>query len=744
MAQIFDAPSKAILRSQIAEHIAENDNNDRRVDQEGEAPLPKDRFFDRELSWLKFNQRVLECAENEDMPLLERANFAAIFASNLDEFFMVRVAGLKRRIDSGIAVPSAAGLSPRQQLRAISETAHRLQDEHAHYTIDIILPELEKERIVLLTWDKLTSSEQERLSRYYRQQVFPVLTPLAVDPAHPFPYISGGSINLAVIVENPASGKSHFARVKIPGNLPRLVPVDDMTDEESKDERYGFIAMEKLIAAHLESLFPGMIIKEARSFRVTRNEDIDVEEDDAENLLNAMEKELLRRRFGPPIRLEITDTTSPFLSQLLADQLGVSQDEVYRLPSPLDLTVLFELGSVDRPDLKNRPFVPTTNRQIAEVESSRAQDIFAAIRERDILLHHPYDSFSTSVQAFLAQAAADPKVLAIKQTLYRTSSNSPIIDALIDAAHAGKQVLALVEIKARFDEDANIAWARKLERAGVHVVYGIVGLKTHCKLIEVVRQEADGLRRYCHVGTGNYNPKTARLYTDLGLLTCDPVVGQDLTRLFNQLSGYAPKSSFHRLLVAPRTVRTGLIQRIRREEDAARAGKEAWIKIKVNSIVDEKTIDALYRASQAGVKIDIVERGICALKPGVPGLSENIRVRSILGRFLEHSRIYAFANSDGPQIGEGPAAGPEVWIGSADLMHRNLDRRVEALVRITAPEQIDELIKYVDLQMADSTTSWHMAADGTYVRHAKDEEGRPLVDSQEYLIKKHTRRPARH
>ena len=744
MAQIFDAPSKAILRSQIAEHIAENDNNDRRVDQEGEAPLPKDRFFDRELSWLKFNQRVLECAENEDMPLLERANFAAIFASNLDEFFMVRVAGLKRRIDSGIAVPSAAGLSPRQQLRAISETAHRLQDEHAHYTIDTILPELEKERIVLLTWDKLTSSEQERLSRYYRQQVFPVLTPLAVDPAHPFPYISGGSINLAVIVENPASGKSHFARVKIPGNLPRLVPVDDMTDEESKDERYGFIAMEKLIAAHLESLFPGMIIKEARSFRVTRNEDIDVEEDDAENLLNAMEKELLRRRFGPPIRLEITDTTSPFLSQLLADQLGVSQDEVYRLPSPLDLTVLFELGSVDRPDLKNRPFVPTTNRQIAEVESSRAQDIFAAIRERDILLHHPYDSFSTSVQAFLAQAAADPKVLAIKQTLYRTSSNSPIIDALIDAAHAGKQVLALVEIKARFDEDANIAWARKLERAGVHVVYGIVGLKTHCKLIEVVRQEADGLRRYCHVGTGNYNPKTARLYTDLGLLTCDPVVGQDLTRLFNQLSGYAPKSSFHRLLVAPRTVRTGLIQRIRREEDAARAGKEAWIKIKVNSIVDEKTIDALYRASQAGVKIDIVERGICALKPGVPGLSENIRVRSILGRFLEHSRIYAFCNADGPQIGEGPASGPEVCIGSADLMHRNLDRRVEALVRVTAPEQIDELIKYVDLQMADSTMSWHMQPDGTYVLHTKDDEGRPLVDSQEYLIRKHQRRPNSH
>ena len=744
MAQIFDAPSKAILRSQIAEHIAETDKNDKRELQAGEEPLPNDRFFDRELSWLKFNKRVLELAQDEDLPVIERASFAAIFANNLDEFFMVRVAGLKRRIDTGIAVTAASGLSPRQQLRAISDEAHRLQDEHAHYIIDHILPDLAKEQIVLLSWDKLTAAEQERLSRYYRQQVFPVLTPLAVDPAHPFPYISGGSLNLAVLVENPASGKSHFARVKVPGNLNRLVPVDDLTEDESTNVRYGFITMENLIIAHLESLFPGMIIKEARSFRVTRNEDIDVEEDDAENLLNAMEKELLRRRFGPPIRLEISDETSPFLSQLLADQLRVSADEVYRLPAPLDATVLFELGGIDRPDLKYRSFVPTTNRQIAEVESSRAQDIFAAIRERDILLHHPYDSFSTSVQAFLAQAAADPKVLAIKQTLYRTSSNSPIIDALIDAAHAGKQVLALVEIKARFDEDANIAWARKLERAGVHVVYGIVGLKTHCKLSLVVRQEADGLRRYCHVGTGNYNPKTARIYTDLGLLTCDPVVGQDMTRLFNQLSGYAPKSSFHRLLVAPRTVRSGLIQRIRREEDAARAGKEAWIKIKVNSIVDEKTIDALYRASQAGVKIDIVERGICALKPGVPGLSENIRVRSILGRFLEHSRIYAFANSDGPQIGEGPAAGPEVWIGSADLMHRNLDRRVEALVRIVAPEQIDELIKYVDLQMADSTASWHMEADGTYVRHSKDEEGRPLVDCQEYLIKKHTRRPVTH
>ena len=744
MAQIFDAPSKAILRSQIAEHIAETDKNDKRELQAGEEPLPNDRFFDRELSWLKFNKRVLELAQDEDLPVIERASFAAIFANNLDEFFMVRVAGLKRRIDTGIAVTAASGLSPRQQLRAISEQAHRLQDEHAHYIIDHILPRPGEGT------DRAAELGQAHRGRAGAPVA--LLPPAGVPgsdaacrgsgppvPVHfrrfPQPRRAGGESGIRQIP---------LARVKVPGNLNRLVPVDDLTEDESTNVRYGFITMENLIIAHLESLFPGMIIKEARSFRVTRNEDIDVEEDDAENLLNAMEKELLRRRFGPPIRLEISDETSPFLSQLLADQLRVSADEVYRLPAPLDATVLFELGGIDRPDLKYRPFIPTTNRQIAEVESSRAQDIFAAIRERDILLHHPYDSFSTSVQAFLAQAAADPKVLAIKQTLYRTSSNSPIIDALIDAAHAGKQVLALVEIKARFDEDANIAWARKLERAGVHVVYGIVGLKTHCKLSLVVRQEADGLRRYCHVGTGNYNPKTARIYTDLGLLTCDPVVGQDMTRLFNQLSGYAPKSSFHRLLVAPRTVRSGLIQRIRREEDAARAGKEAWIKIKVNSIVDEKTIDALYRASQAGVKIDIVERGICALKPGVPGLSENIRVRSILGRFLEHSRIYAFANSDGPQIGEGPAAGPEVWIGSADLMHRNLDRRVEALVRIVAPEQIDELIKYVDLQMADSTASWHMQADGTYVRHCKDEEGRPLVDSQEYLIKKHTRRPVRH
>ena len=745
MTQKFTGPSKEILRSQIAEHIAEIEKAEKNTALTSQyKPLPDDRFFDREISWLKFNKRVLELAQDPTLPLLERTNFEAIFASNLDEFFMVRVAGLKRRINSGIAVPSASGMSPRRQMREIAEEAHQLQDEHARYFRDALMPTLRKENILIMKWEDLTLGEQEHLSKIYRRLIFPVLTPLAVDPAHPFPYISGKSLNLAVLVENANSGRTHFARVKIPDNLPRLYPVNEVSDsldDPQESTRNGFIPLEDLVLAHIDTLFPGMIIKEAHAFRVTRNEDIDVEEDDAENLLNAMERELLRRRFGPPIRLELDEQMSEQLSRLLITQLGVSEEEVYRLPSPLDMTALFELHGVDRPDLKYPNFVPTTNRQIAEVESSHEQDIFAAIRDHDILLHHPYDSFSTSVQAFLEQAAADPKVLAIKQTLYRTSGDSPIIDALIDAAHAGKQVLALVEIKARFDEQANIKWARKLERAGVHVVYGIVGLKTHSKLLLVVRSEDDGLRRYCHIGTGNYNPKTARQYTDLGLLTCDPVVGQDMTRLFNQLSGYAPNSSFHRLLVAPRTVRSGLIERIQREEQAARDGKEAWIKIKVNSLVDERCIDALYRASQAGVKIEIVERGICALKPGVPGLSENIKVRSILGRFLEHSRIFAFANSQGPQIGEGPVSGPEVWIGSADLMHRNLDRRVEALVRITDPTEIQQLIDYVDLQMTDSTSSWHMQADGGYIRHSVDAEGKPLIDCQSLLIAQHSRRP---
>ncbi|MBT0994134.1 RNA degradosome polyphosphate kinase [Cellulomonas sp. DKR-3] len=739
-----DAPTlDAELAAHIAEHVAEAEQP---VLREAE-PLPDDRFLDRELSWLAFNQRVLELAEDANLPLLERVRFLAIFASNLDEFFMVRVAGLKRRIATGIAVNAASGLSPRQVLEAISEKAHVLMDRHARVFADQVQPALAREGITLVRWQDLGESEQDRLRKFFRRQIFPVLTPLAVDPAHPFPYISGLSLNLAVVVVNPTTGKEHFARVKVPPLLPRFIAVDasgrpSAPDEQTASVEKGptsFVPVEDVISEHLEQLFPGMEVREHHTFRVTRNEDVEVEEDDAENLLKAMEKELLRRKFGPPVRLELAEGISPRIRTLLVRELGMAEDEVYTLPAPLDATGLNVIADLDRSELQYPRFVPTTHRQLAEVESATPTDVFAKIRERDILLHHPYDSFSTSVQTFLEQAAADPAVLAIKQTLYRTSGDSPIVDALIDAAEAGKQVLALVEIKARFDEQNNISWARKLEQAGVHVVYGIVGLKTHCKLSLVVRQEADGLRRYSHVGTGNYHPKTARLYTDVGLLTSDPDVGQDLTRLFNQLSGYAPKSRFHRLLVAPRSVRTGLVERIDREAEAARAGRPAWIKIKVNSMVDEATIDALYRASQAGVPVDLVIRGICALRPGVPGLSENIRARSILGRFLEHSRIFAFAHSTpGPDDG---FEGPEVFIGSADLMHRNLDRRVEALVRVNDPDQVTELIELVDDSMADTTATWHLDADGTWERHAQAEDGTPLVDLQSVLITRQRRRP---
>ncbi|CAM5783948.1 RNA degradosome polyphosphate kinase [Cellulomonas persica] len=732
------------LEDRIAEHLA---RAEAAVPALALAPLPDDRFLDRELSWLAFNQRVLELAEDVDLPLLERVRYLAIFASNLDEFFMVRVAGLKRRIATGIAVTAASGLSPRQVLEAISEKAHELMDRHARVFVDHVQPALASEGITLVRWQDLGESEQDRLRKFFKRQIFPVLTPLAVDPAHPFPYISGLSLNLAVVVVNPVTGKEHFARVKVPPLLPRFIAVDasgrpSAPDEQTASVEKGptsFVPVEDVISEHLDHLFPGMEVREHHTFRVTRNEDVEVEEDDAENLLKAMEKELLRRRFGPPVRLEIAEGISPRIRTLLVRELGMAEDEVYVLPAPLDHTGLNVIADLDRSELQFPRFVPTTHRQLAEVESATPTEMFAKIRERDILLHHPYDSFSTSVQTFLEQAAADPYVLAIKQTLYRTSGDSPIVDALIDAAEAGKQVLALVEIKARFDEQNNISWARKLEQAGVHVVYGIVGLKTHCKLSLVVRQEADGLRRYSHVGTGNYHPKTARLYTDLGLLTSDPDVGQDLTRLFNQLSGYAPKSRFHRLLVAPRSVRTGLIERIDREAAAARAGQPAWIKIKVNSMVDEATIDALYRASQAGVPIDLVVRGICALRPGVPGLSETIRVRSILGRFLEHSRVFAFAHAQASD--DEVFTGPEVFIGSADLMHRNLDRRVEALVRVSDPDQVAEIVDLVDESVAPTTSSWHLEPDGSWRRHSRAEDGTPLLDQQSALITRQRRRP---
>ena len=685
----------------------------------------KNRFIDRELTWLDFNERVLEQAEDHTLPLLERAWFLSIFSSNLDEFYMVRVAGLMRRIKAGITPVRASGLDAHQVLAQVTSRTKELTARQAALFQEDIRPALAERNVKILGWDELNSDQQERLTRYFRHQIYPVLTPLAVDPSHPFPYISGLSLNLAVILRNPRSGKEHFARIKVPDSLPRLIQVPGRElDAADKAAGCAVIPMEVVVGQHLDHLFPGMDILEHHLFRVTRNEDLEVEEDDAENLLKAMEKELERRRFGDCVRLEVEDTISSFTRRYLVRALGLKGDDVFELPAPLDLTCLNQLHDLDIPDLKYPRFVPVTAAGLAAYESSSAPDVFAAMREHDVLLHHPYDSFSTSVQEFVAQAAADPKVLAIKQTLYRTSGDSPIVDALIEAAEAGKQVVAIVEIKARFDEEANISWARKLERAGVHVVYGMVGLKTHCKLLLVVRQESDGLRRYCHVGTGNYHPKTARGYEDLGLLTCDRDVAQDLTTLFNQLSGYAPRARFRRLLVAPRGLRDGLVEHIEQEIANHKAGLPAWIRIKVNSIVDETVIDALYRASRAGVPVDIVVRGICGLRAGVEGLSENIRVRSILGRFLEHSRIYAFAA--GGQT--------ELFIGSADLMHRNLDRRVEALVRITDPAMVEDLEWLVTHCASDDVASWHLQPDGSWERRLLDAEGNRLEDIQDSLM----------
>ncbi|RUQ23352.1 RNA degradosome polyphosphate kinase [Kocuria sp. HSID16901] len=683
-----------------------------------------ERFADRESSWIDFNTRVLELAEDPSLYLLERLSFLSIVASNLDEFFMVRVAGLKRRIATGIAVPTPAGLTPDEQMELISESAHRLQLRHAEVFQKQVLPELEKAKLHIVGWDDLEPAARERLSAQFQERVFPILTPLAVDPAHPFPYISGLSLNLAVIVRNPQTGKELFARIKVPDQLDRMISVDGSRNANSPSRTARFIPLEAIIAQHLDQLFPGMEVVEHHVFRVTRNEDLEVEEDDAENLLQALEKELLRRRFGPPVRLEVEDSINPAILDLLVSELRVEDSEVYRLPAPLDLRGMSSVAKVNRPALHYPKHIAHTSRYLNAAETSKAADVFSATREHDVLLQHPYDSFATSVQAFLEQAAADPQVMAIKQTLYRTSGDSPIVDALIEAAEAGKQVLAVVEIKARFDEQANISWARKLEEAGVHVVYGIVGLKTHCKLCLVVRKEPDGLRRYCHIGTGNYHPSTARFYEDLGLLTSDPQVTEDVSRLFNQLSGYAPKTSFKSLLVAPRSLRSGLIDRINREIAHKHAGLNAKIQVKCNSMVDEAIIDSLYRASQAGVEVNVVVRGICALRPGVPGLSDNITVRSVLGRFLEHSRVFTFENG----------GKPVAYIGSADMMHRNLDRRVEALVRIKDPVHIKYLLDMMALYLSDKTSTWHLDSEGTWTRHSRDENGKPLRDVQSYLM----------
>jgi polyphosphate kinase len=680
--------------------------------------LPDDRFLNRELSWLDFNARVLALAEDPQTPLLERAKFLAIFASNLDEFYMVRVAGLKRRLNAGLPMRGGDRSSLRNQLQMITERAADLVTRHAACFGEEVRPKLSAEGIELVSWGELDAPERERLRTYFREQVFPVLTPLAVDPAHPFPYISSRSLNLAVVLRDPAGSSSElFARVKVPNNVPRFVAVQN----DSRGVR--FLPVEELIAVHLDQLFSGMQVLEWHLFRVTRNAEVEVDEDRDEDLLQALERELAQRRFGPPVRLEVAASISDHVLDLLQRELEMNSEDVLRVPGLLDLSALWQVfGEVDRDDLKDRPFVPATHPQMADGEVPRS--VFNRLRECDILVHHPYHSFSTSVQRFIEQAAADPNVLAIKQTLYRTSGDSPIVDALVDAAAAGKQVVVLVEVKARFDEVANIGWARTLERAGCHVVYGLVGLKTHCKTALVVRQEGNQIRRYCHIGTGNYHPKTARLYEDFGMLTADPEVGADVTDLFNVLTGYSRQTAFRRLLVAPHGVRKGLIERIDEQARIARGDGEGLVQFKVNSLVDEETCDALYRASRAGVRVDLVIRGMCALRPGVPGLSDNIRVRSIVGRFLEHSRVFRFGVGDDA----------EFWIGSADLMHRNLDRRVEALVRVTLPSAQDHLRNVLELAMDDHSDAWDLHADGSWHRRPANPTD-PRVHLQDALLR---------
>ncbi|MFI7576407.1 RNA degradosome polyphosphate kinase [Micromonospora sp. NPDC049497] len=687
-------------------------------DRPAAEPLPEDRFLNRELSWLDFNARVLALAEDQRTPLLERAKFLAIFASNLDEFYMVRVAGLKRRLSAGLPVRGGDRLPLRTQLERIAEKAATLTARHAACFVDDVLPKLAAEDIRILRWAELGDAERERLRTYFREQIFPVLTPLAVDPAHPFPYISGRSLNLAVAVRDHDGGSELFARVKVPNNVPRFVRVDR--------DRPGvrMLPVEDLISVHLGQLFSGMQVVECHLFRVTRNAEVEVDEDRDEDLLQALERELARRRFGPPVRLEVAASISDHMLELLVRELDMDAHDVLRVRGLLDLSAMWQVyGEADRPDLKDPPFVPATHPRLAEGEVPRS--VFATLRDGDVLVHHPYHSFATSVQRFVEQAAADPNVLAIKQTLYRTSGDSPIVDALVDAAAAGKQVVVLVELKARFDEIANIGWARTLERAGCHVVYGLVGLKTHCKTALVVRQEGNQIRRYCHIGTGNYHPKTARLYEDFGMLTADPEIGADLTDLFNVLTGYSRQTAFRRLLVAPQGIRRGLVERIDREIAHVRLGMPGLVQFKVNSLVDEELTDALYRASRAGVHVDLLIRGMCTLRPGVPGLSENIRVRSILGRFLEHSRIFRFGNN-------GDA---EFWMGSADLMHRNLDRRVEALVQVSDPVARAELDHVMATAMGPDVDAFELAGDGTWTRRAGSADA-PLVDLQELLLRR--------
>jgi polyphosphate kinase len=672
---------------------------------------------DREISWLAFNQRVLELSEDKSLPLLERVRFLTIFSSNLDEFYMVRVASVLRKIENNISTVNSAGYAPQELLAEISRIAKDLVAHQYRIFEQDLRPALAQEGIELVTWKDLKSEEKSHLQELFKNRIFPVLTPLAVDPSHPFPYISGLSLNLGVRVINPETKEKFFARVKVPPILSRLIP----TFENST----RFIPLEDLIAQNLDQLFPGMEIGGHLTFRVTRNQDLEIDEDDSEDLLTSLEQELLLRRFGPPVRLEVEEGVNQELLTMLMEELEIDPLNVIRCGHPVNLQDLGKIADLNIAALHFPSFNSKTPHILAGIDEEDHDVYFSALRQGEILLHHPYDSFTNSVVSFLNHAAADPKVLAIKQTLYRTSGDSPIIAALIEAAEAGKQVLAVIEIRARFDEQANVRWARKLEAAGVHVVYGLMGLKTHAKLSLVIRDEQSGIHRYAHVGTGNYNPKTARIYEDLGILSADEVLTEDLTKLFNQLSGFAPQSTYSRLLVAPKTLRSGLIEKIDREITHARAGKPAHIRLKLNSILDEEFVAKFYEASQAGVKIDLLVRGICSVQAGVEGFSENITARSVLGRFLEHSRISYFLN-DGD---------PEYWIGSADLMHRNLDRRVECLVRIFDPAHLRQLEEILNIGLSDQTDSWRLAGQ-RWTRLAVAEDGTRLVDAHSHHLNK--------
>lgn len=695
-------------------------------------------YLSRELSWLEFNRRVLHEALDDRVPLLERLKFLAIFSTNLDEFFMVRVAGLKQQIEAGVSTPTPDGFTPSTHLEAINQRLLPMIEQQALAFTTVIRPQLISAGVHLLDYSDLTQPQQTYLVQYFEEQLFPVLTPLAVDPGHPFPYISNLSLNLAVVVQDPQTEQAHFARVKVPKVLPRFVTLpSDLWEAKGAEQIYWQgVPLEQVIAHNLNYLFPGMEIGEHYVFRITRNADMAVEEYEADDLMMAIEEGLRQRRIGgSAVRMEIQQEASVSIRATLMQEMELIDKDMYAIPGLLGLGDLTTFLSLPLPQLKDPPWpsVPLPALQalgrpsVSEEDNEQedAEDLFALLRRQDRLLHHPYHSFSATVQRFISQSAHDPNVLAIKMTLYRTSGDSPIISALISAAENGKQVVVLVELKARFDEENNINWARKLERSGVHVVYGLMGLKTHTKVVLVVRREGNQIRRYCHIGTGNYNPKTARLYTDLGLLSARPEIGADLSDLFNFLTGFSRQQNYRKLLVAPLTLRQRLRKLIQREVDQAKAGKPAHIIAKMNSLVDASMIAHLYQASQAGVKIDLIVRGICCLRPGVEGLSENIQVISIVGRLLEHSRLFYFKNGE-----------DEVFlIGSADWMPRNLDRRVEAVVPIEEPRIREELRQTLNISLADNRQAWDMQPDGSYVRR-NPRKGQRSKSSQQILMER--------